>query len=344
MDRRNFIRQSALAGLATALPTLSGKAATIAATSRTQKLTFRPDGKFKILQFTDTHYISGDARSERAMRNVIEMLDTERPDLVIHTGDVIFGKPADQCLREILSPIAERGIPFAVALGNHDGQFGLSRTQVFDVIKSIPCNLNRGVDGIHGDSNDIITLHSASGNVKWAFYIFDSGDSISDQDLKGYDYIHHDQIDWYRRNSQELRTQNGGEPVPALAFFHIPVPEFTWGLRYETQRDLKGNFGEEPCPPNVNSGLFVSMKEMKDVQAIFCGHDHDNDYAMKWRGMFFIYGRYSGCDTVYNNLKPNGARIIELEEGKQGFRSWVRCLGGEVCQALDFPESFKTWK
>lgn len=345
MDRRDFIRSAAVAGIAAATPCIPARAASPASeTNRPKSFRFRPDGTFKIMQFTDTHYIAGDERSERALKNVIEMLDAEKPDLVIHTGDIIFGKPAEKSLREILAPISERKIPFAVALGNHDGQYDLGRREVFDVVKAIPYNVNQGIEGIYGDSNDVISILPSKGEgecPKWALYLFDSGDSTSDPDLKGYDYIHADQIDWYRRRSQAFRKMNGGNPVPALAFFHIPVPEFTHGLRYETHRDLKGNFGEEPCPPKVNSGLFLAMKEQHDVQAIICGHDHDNDYAMRWRGMFFIYGRFSGCDTVYNNLKPNGARVIQLTEGEAGFRSWVRCYGGEVSQNLRYPDSFK---
>ncbi|MBO6097684.1 MAG: twin-arginine translocation signal domain-containing protein, partial [Bacteroidales bacterium] len=48
-------------------------------------------GQFKLLQFTDTHCIAGDPRSERALRCVEEMLERERPDLVIHTVDIVFG-------------------------------------------------------------------------------------------------------------------------------------------------------------------------------------------------------------------------------------------------------------
>lgn len=354
MRRRDFIRNSALAGLATAMP-LAAEAAGKKKTKPTevpkepelnaenQRFKFRPDGKFKILQFTDTHYITGDNRSPRALKNVIEMLDAEKPDLVIHTGDIIFGKPAEQSLKEILAPMGERKIPFSVAMGNHDGQYDKNRKEVFDIVKTLPGNINRGIEGIYGDSNDLITLVGADGQTKWAFYLFDSGDSCSDPDIKGYDYIHWDQINWYRQTSAKLRQQNGDKPLPSLAFFHIPVPEFTWGLRYDTHRILKGNFGEDPCPPSVNSGLFVSMKEMGDVQAIICGHDHDDDYAMQWRGLFLIYGRFSGCDTVYNNLKPNGARVIELTEGQPGFRSWIRCFGGEVCQDLRFPDAFKKY-
>lgn len=268
-----------------------------------------------------------DPRSERALKNVAEMLDTERPDLVIHTGDVIFGKPAEASLREILSLIADRKIPFAVTLGNHDEEFGKNRREVFDIIRSIPCNINTPVKEIYGVSNDIITLSSATDDtVKWVFYLFDSNRHSKLPGIKGYDYIHFDQIAWYRNHSQAFTKRNGGTPVPSLAFFHIPLPEYNYATRLDTRRVMKGNFGEEPYSPHVNSGLFVSLKEMGDVQAILCGHDHDNDYAMQWNGMFLMFGRFGGCDTVYNDLKPSGARVIELTEGEPGFRSWIRNL------------------
>ena len=105
-------------------------------------LKYRKDGKIKIMQLTDTHYIAGDPRSERALRNVIEMLDAEKPDFVIHTGDIVFGKPAEASARAILQPLVDRKIPFAVAMGNHDSDFDLSRTEMYRVLRSIPGNVN----------------------------------------------------------------------------------------------------------------------------------------------------------------------------------------------------------
>jgi 3',5'-cyclic AMP phosphodiesterase CpdA len=347
MNRRTFLKSSAalsLAGVTSAIPQ-SMKADTNNVFTNegiTKSFTFNKNGKFKILQLTDTHYIADDPRSERAGKNVKEMIESEKPDLVIHTGDVIFGKPAEKCFRQILGIIADYKVPFAVAMGNHDGDFDTTRKQSFDIIKTIPYNINKGVEGIYGDSNDLITITSADGATKYVLYLFDSGGYTEDEDLKGYDYIHHSQIEWYRHHAEEFAKQNNGKPIPALAFFHIPVPEFTYALRWETHRRFKGNLGEDPCPPNVNSGLFVSMKEMGDVKAIICGHDHDDDYAMLWRGMFLMYGRFSGCDTVYNNLLPNGARVFELTEGQEGFHSWIRLYGGEIIQDLYYPDSFKS--
>jgi hypothetical protein len=121
---------------------------------------------------------------------------------------------------------------------------------------------------------------------------------------------------------------------------HIPVLEHVEALR-DKSRMLKGNLGEEPCPSLINSGFFAQVQEMGDVQALFSGHEHDDDYIMKWRNKYLVYGRFSGCDTVYNNLLPSGCRMIELTEGETGFRTWVRLQGGAVEQNLRIPQDFQ---
>ena len=206
--------------------------------------TFGSDGTFKLLQFTDTHYIAGNPRSERALRCVEEALDGVKPDLVIHTGDILFGKPDIPSALEILRPIADRGIPFAVALGNHDSQFGSSREDVFRAVRELPGCINLPPkDGVYGCSNDVITL---SGNgVEHVFYLFDSMDAVvlkGEEEIHCYDYIRHNQIAWYRAHSSEF-TAKAGHPVPSLAFFHIPLCEIQEGLASGTI--LAGNNCEQ---------------------------------------------------------------------------------------------------
>ena len=300
------------------------------------QLHYGKDGKFKMVQFTDTHAIAGDARTEQALRNMEAVLDAEKPDFVIHTGDVIFGAPAAQSARVILEPLVKRGIPFAVALGNHDSDFDLSRSQIYEALRAIPGNVNTPAnDAVDGFSNDILTLGDAEGTDR-VFYLFDSGNRDYLADIKSWGYIHASQIAWYRGASDYFKRQNGGKPLPALAFFHIPVPEYRQALHDSGNkaRFLTGNIGEEPAVPVFNSGLYVAMREQGDVQAIVTGHDHNNDFVLLWQGFFFIYGRYSGCSTVYNDLKPNGARVFEFTRGDDGFRSWIRLSDGTVEQNL----------
>lgn len=300
------------------------------------KLQYNKEGKFKILQLTDTHVIAGDSRSEKTLENLNAVLDAEKPDFVIHTGDIVYGAPVKESALMVLQTLADRGIPFAVALGNHDSDFDLSRAEVYDLVRTIPGNVNSPADpGISGYSNDILTLSGKNG-LDRVFYLFDSGNRDTLADVGSWGYIHADQIDWYRNASNYFKGINGDKPVRSLAFFHIPVPEYRQALHDSSKRAryLCGNIGEEPASPIFNSGLYVAMREQGDVQAVSTGHDHNNDFVLKWQGFFFIYGRYSGCDTVYNDLKPNGARVFEFTDGDPGFRTWIRLSDGRIEQDL----------
>lgn len=35
---------------------------------------------------------------------------------------------------------------------------------------------------------------------------------------------------------------------------------------------------------------------------MFVGHDHNNDYAVAYKEVLLAYGRYTGGNTVYNDL------------------------------------------
>lgn len=354
IDRREFIRRSATLGAAAAL----GTAVPGFAAGRKKKevpveeapkdivegvLKFRADGKFRMLQLTDTHHIKGDPRSKRALDNVNYLLDTEKPDFVIHTGDSFYGEPAEACIRDIFQPIVDRGIPFALVMGNHEADFSLKRPEVMEIVRSLPGCMNTVYQPYTGDCNEVISLRTPDGNErKWVFYLFDSHDYIADRSVSTYNWIHDDQISWYRRKSAEFTAADNGSPVPSMAFFHIPFPEYNYAIA-DKMRILKGNFGEEPCSPDLNSGLFTAMYEMKDVKSVFTGHDHDDDFIVKYKGMFLGYGRYSGGDTEYNNLKPNGGRMFEFEAGKDSYRTWIRLSDGTIPQDLIIPDSYKRY-
>ena len=333
MQRRSFLKGAAWAAVGVAvapeLLSCSNRCDAQPDLRVARDFHYGPDGRFKVLQLTDTHYIIGDPRSERALRCVREMLETEKPDLVIHTGDIVFGKPDIPSALEILQPLADSGIPWAVALGNHDSQFGATREDMFAAIRALPGCVNLPPkEGVYGASNDVITLCGPSG-VDRAFYLFDSMDAVvlkGEEEIHCYDYIRHSQIGWYRSLSDHLGH------VLALAYFHIPLREIEEGLQFG--KILGGTNGEPPCPSRLNSGLLAQFREMGDVQAIVTGHDHDCDYVLDYGQMYYIYGRFSGCDTTYNHLGPSGARVFRFTAGNPAFQTWVRLVGGEIQQPL----------
>lgn len=302
-------------------------------------LKFNQNGKFKIVQFTDVHYIFDDPKAKIALERINEALDAEKPDLVLFTGDVIFGEPAEKGMRTVLDLASSRKIPFGVTFGNHDNEHGLTRKQLLEIIQSIPYNVTSTVEGLSGVTNFILPIKSANSQKDSAIlYCFDSHSYSQIKNISGYDYIKSDQIQWYRDNSANFTKQNGGTALPSLAFFHIPLPEYNQAASDEGAI-LIGTRKEKACAPQLNSGLFTAMKEMGDILGMFVGHDHDNDYAVNWKGILLAYGRYTGGNTVYNNL-PNGARIIEMTEGERGFKSWIRLKDNEVINTISFPSDF----
>ena len=308
---------------------------------KSQDLKFGEDKKFKIVQFTDVHWKADSIASEEAGERMSEVLDAEKPDLVIFTGDVIFGKPADKSMRCALEPTIKRGIPFAVTFGNHDDELGMSRKELYDFIKDMPGNLTSTVEGLSGVTNFILPVKASDGSKDAAIlYVFDSNSYATLKGIKGYGWIKHDQVRWYIDESKKFTEANGGTPLTSLSFFHIPLPEYHEAVQNEGSF-LIGTRKEKACAPEINTGLFAAMKEAGDVLGVFVGHDHVNDYAVSWKGIMLCYGRFTGGKTVYHDMPGgNGARVIELTEGVRQFRSWIRLKGGQVINEFTYPSEW----
>lgn len=303
-------------------------------------LKFNQEGKFKIVQFTDVHNVYNDPRSKVALQRIKEVLNMEKPDLVIFTGDVIYGKPAEEGLREVLGLVSDFKIPFGVTFGNHDDEQGLTRKQLLDIVSSYEYSLTSSAESVPGFSNYILTVKSNDLKRDAAIlYCIDSNSYSTIDDVKGYGFVSFDQIAWYRDNSRKITSANGGKTVQSFAFFHIPLPEYSYAAE-DQNAVMIGTRMEQVCAPKLNSGMFAAMKEMGDMKGVFVGHDHDNDYAVYWNNILLAYGRYSGGNTVYNHLS-NGARVIELKEDGSSFTTWITLEKGQMINKVVCPDDFR---
>ncbi len=270
-----------------------------------QKLSFKKDGTFKIVQFTDMHYKHGDPKSDTTLMLIPRILDTEKPDMVIFTGDIVTGA-VQEGWDAVTKFVIDRKIPFAVTLGNHDHEQGVTREEIADIVTSYPFNINRLSEISHGRVMDnVIPVYSS---------------------LKPL---------WYREQSIHYTVKNNFHPLPALAYFHIPLPEYK--LAFDDEKNIRyGERKEDECPPGLNSGMFFSMKEMGDIMGTFVGHDHVNDYIVNYHGIALTYGHFSGWKTTYTP-EINGARIVVLKEGKREFDTWLHQLDGNIKHKVSYP-------
>lgn len=304
-------------------------------------LSFSNDEKFKIVQFTDIHWKPGNPASEEAAENLKAVLDMEHPDLVVITGDLVWAAPAAEALDRALAPVVDSGIPFAVTFGNHDDEFDMSREQLFARMSTIPNNYTDSVSNLSGVTNYILPLMSHDGTRNAALiYVIDSNSYSKLPTAKGYAGIQRDQVDWYARESSRFTSENGGVPLPAVAFFHVPLNEYNEAASNESV-PMTGTRGERACSGSLNNGMFGQILQSGDIFATFVGHDHINDYATVYKGIALCYGRYSGGKTVYCNIPGGcGARVIELTEGQRGFKSYIRLKNGAVLHPIDFPDDY----
>lgn len=294
-------------------------------------------GLFKIVQITDLHYKLGVKASEQGLACVREMVQTEKPDLVVVTGDIIYSAPADSTLSVVLKTFAQLGVPFCMTFGNHDYDFKTPAVALYNQMQKTP---NCVMPVLQGKNTDYsLPILSSNGKRTAAvLYCIDTHNKPAIGGIGGYQWISHNQITWYRQRSMVYKQKNGGKPVPSLAFLHIPLPEFNYATA-NTQCPMYGSRLEKAYSPSLNSGMFASIKEMGDIMGVFCGHDHDNDYAVSYFNVLLAHGRFSGGNTEYNHLK-RGARVIVLKEGKREFDTWIHEVGGNVLYRTTYPKSY----
>jgi hypothetical protein len=281
---------------------------------------------FKIVQFTDVHWRNGEAEDLCCEALMERVLLAEKPDLVVFTGDLIdsgFCQEPLESLKNAVAAVDRSGVPWAAVFGNHDSEAGVSRSSLMDVLTSYSlCLSESGPDDINGVGNfvlDIMSSGSGSGSAARLFFL-DSG-SYAPKAIGGYDWIHTDQIAWFKQQASGGIRGEAGTPVPGLAFFHIPLPEYreVWEKGH-----CEGNKMENVCSAKVNSGFFSALVEQGDVCGTFVGHDHLNDFIGELYGIRLAYGRATGFNTYGKDGFPRGARVINLLEGTRHFDTWIR--------------------
>ncbi|MDR2026971.1 MAG: metallophosphoesterase family protein [Prevotellaceae bacterium] len=290
------------------------------------------NGKFRIVQFTDIHYVATNPASKESIELIKEVLDAEKPDLVAFTGDIVTMQPCLEGWDDILNTVEKFKIPWAVVFGNHDDEHDKTRAEIMEYITKRKYSVtSRGPDDIKGVGNYIIEVSDGT-NTGFLLYFMDSHAYSTLDGVRGYGWFGHGQIAWYRNSSAAYTKKNGGEAIPALAFFHIPLNEYADMTL--ARKKIAGMKNEAECPPAINSGMFLAMRECGDVMATFAGHDHDNDYIGKYNGIFLAYGRFSGSKTTYTHM-TQGARVIELTAGEKGFKTWIRLKDGHIINTVN---------
>ena len=308
---------------------------------------FRDDGTFRILQLSDPQ---DDMVPSKDMLELFRLaVSTADPDLIVVTGDLVedrrFGDRASDLLpgydgvnaytitgqldhaktlenvktavSHPLGVLESFGVPYVVALGDNDRKVGLSGEEWQEVLAAFPHCVFFDESPDDTDAVDYhVVIENRAGKPAFAVWLMDT-------ELHG---VTDAQLSWYKTEAEALKAANGGAPLPAFAFQHIPADDIgnlfvpcspadegakksaNGYVRLDRTRASGYNFfGYEPCLPTAQ---FKAWKEAGDVVGAFFGHMHVEGFSGLVDGieLGFTYG------AEFAKTGPWGFRVLTLRE------------------------------
>ena len=366
--KKRFFRNTLCALLALTLAVSSVVFAFAGTPAEDAHLRFDASGNFRILNFSD--FQGGQELKGEAKSFIRRAVYYAMPDLIVLTGDNIYGwrtvglEQVRTAIAQFMDIFEELGVPVAIVFGNHDDdKSSLTKEKQMEIYNSYSVSISydegSSMSGC-GTYNIPIYGSTQTDKVKFNLWMLDSGSSSSHNltHYNEYDGVQTDQLNWYVSKSNALKTANGGNPVPSIAFQHIIVPEIYSALDVVPAgtpgaREHDGQYyalpdtaapgsilGEAPSPTVSGRycGEFSVMKSQGDVLAIVCGHDHRNMYEIPYQGINLICTPTAGFYNDYDyasdpeGVDPlvRGARVFDLNEASGEYTTRMINLEGSL--------------
>ncbi len=239
------------------------------------------DNGLKVLQLTDIHIGGGwmsMKKDQMALNAVAAIINAEKPDFVIVSGDIVYPVPFqagtfnNKSGAKIFAELMETlGVYWTATYGNHDTEAYsyYDREEITDFYKEYPhCLMRDGAKDVDGYGNQVFNIVNSNGVITRSLYTIDSH-SYVDGDYFGifwkYDNIHENQIEWYKNTVEANRKHNmmklysssfatafGAIDTlnpPSSVFLHIPLTEYkdAWyeyaDNGYTNTENVKLNYG-----------------------------------------------------------------------------------------------------
>lgn len=296
-------------------------------------------GDIKVLQITDMQLIDATQRRfpERLggssvtdwvpekneyniYRFIRELVKRSEPDLIIITGDIIYGEFDDsgRSFIEYAAFMDSLGIPWAPVFGNHDNESrkGVDwQCQVFE--DSEYCLFARG--NVFGHGNYTIDIEQGGETVRRVIMV-DSNGCHGAGVSQGW---RPDQLQWLEGC--------GEENVPAFVCMHIPSRDFEdayIAAGYQSDYDkpeawARYDLDKNPTLPDADFGVKrermdystqpTLMPILKKIGAdgLFAGHYHVVNTSVIYEGIRFTLGTKTGLYD-YHNGDIMGGTLITL--------------------------------
>ncbi|HUT55457.1 MAG TPA: metallophosphoesterase [bacterium] len=305
--RRRITRRGFMAGAGgiAGAALLAGARPLFAAADGPARVTVRRPGTLTVLALTDTHFYQKPYKDAWTVREIKAMADQHRPDLGLVCGDMWYNNPKGRGLefcRGACDYMAGLGIPWAFVRGNHDIADEFAAAE--QALMAAPFSLYRaGADG-----NYTIEVMDPGGTDPWweLIIVNDAGPEMG---------FREPQIEWFNAEAARIKAEYSPAP-PAFVFAHVPLPQ------YQDMVDsgaAKGVKGEKVSHEGGSREALSAIRDSGLVKAMFCGHDHLNNYYGDMDGAHLQYLRASGHGGYGGARVRKGGTVITADAGRRDF-------------------------
>lgn len=284
---------------------------------------------FVVLNLTDIQLGEGEALtfgSDYSFDLIDELVKRTNPDLIAVAGDNLLGFVGSYSTIEKLSSL---GIPYAMVMGNHDGQDTITEDWAAYLAANAENSLFEFGPKDMGYGNYIINIKQGD-EIIHTLYMMDThdyADHVKEDGsiAEGYDHLWQNQFEWYRWAVEGLAAVEG-KTVQSTAVFHIPLYEYTEA--YEAAFDAETNAyrpeyadvcfgirGEGVCSAPVNNGFFDLIKELGSTKDVIVGHDHVNSFSVPFEGVRLSYCLKTGYGSYADETGDNnGGSVLRIHD------------------------------
>jgi len=303
-------------------------------------------------------YYAKDQMDERCFDYVRETVNATNPDLILLTGDLVYGEFDDDgtALTALIEVMESFKTPWAPVFGNHENESVLGADWQCEQLENAQYCLFKQRT-LTGNGNYSVGI-TQGGELKRVFFMLDSNGcggmsaaTVANGHSKTSAGFGSDQIAWYTDVATKV---NRVAPGMKYSFaYHIQQEIFRTALsQYGTVNadtinnpiniDTLANKADTDfgylgrnlkSPWDTDFAIYNGMKAL-GCDSHFVGHEHCNSASVMYDGTRFQYGQKSSCYDRANYIQADGSIVGSYSD------AGTPIMGGTVMKMSETDGSF----
>ena len=301
----------------------------------------KPDKDFVVLNLTDVQldnneWVEGHLHREIVEYTVKELIKRTNPNLITVSGDLAWAG-CDGAYAMLAGFLEQFEIPWAPIWGNHDNQNGAEFVDKIatSYLTKAHCIYEKG-DPSLGNGNYVIGIEE-NGKPVEAILMMDSHDKAAYVDENGEEKqawakLIPEQIEWYKQQIDMVKTLGYKDSTLIL---HIPIYAYRLASQaaykdvatlkditveqadgaecwQEGYTDSVGVQHEDISSYPQDDGVFAAIKEKGITRHVVAGHDHVNNWMIRYDGVKMIFALKTGPGCYWDSCL-NGGTVLKID-------------------------------